>query len=327
MHISYLVKLFCLAFLLNACQQQKDGNTSHIDSGRNLPETLQSDTNQMVSEREFTQEEEVRLPPVRRQWRREITKPLKWLHLAKGLDYAYAEAPIACNIGDSHFSILRADPFFYEASIFSAKTLGSQSVPADSWAAKQDLTALVNAGMYQMDHLTNVGHMVAQGKVNQKRFSKDKAFFVSSPKTDSLPTWQIIDRDCQDWEHLIEQYENVTQSIRMLNCSRTNVWGQQPNYWSMAAVGTDDKDRLLFLFCRSPYSVHDFIAMAKELPIHLQRCMYLEGGPEASFFIQTADTTIGKMGSYETGFFESDDNSEFWSIPNVIGLRSRHNKP
>lgn len=29
------------------------------------------------------------------------------------------------------------------------------------------------------------------------------------------------------------------------------------------------------------------------------------------------------MGSYETGFREDDDNKEFWSIANVIGITKK----
>lgn len=328
--ISLIFTLICFVFIYNACQPQKDESADqNIPKGdtHEASEVISVDTTQVPIEEKTTTSEAYELPPARRQWQQKDPKALKWISLSPGLDYAYVEAPIACNIGDSHFSILRADQARYEANIYSSKLIDHQNHTAPQWSKKHKLIALVNAGMYQMDHETNVGYMKANGKINQSRFNKDKAFFVSGPIEDSLPAWQLVDRDCQDWENILKKYTNATQSIRMLNCGRGNTWGQQAKYWSMVAIGTDSKGRLLFLFCRSPYSVHDFIDMAKALPIDLQRCMYLEGGPEASFYVQTADTTIGKMGSYETGFFESDDNSEFWSIPNVIGLRSRDNNP
>lgn len=328
--ITLIFTCFCFIFLYNACQPQKDESVHQKKLARDKSEAVEviaPDSSKTPDEEKVAESEAYAPPPIRRQWRRETTKPLKWLSLAPGLDYAYAEAPIACNIGDSHFSILRANQDRYEAGIYSSKLIDHQNHAAPQWSKKHQLIALVNAGMYQMDHETNVGYMKANGKINQSRLNKDKAFFVSNSTGDSLPAWQLVDRECQDWENILKKYNNVTQSIRMLNCNRGNTWGQQAKYWSMVAIGTDSQGQLLFLFCRSPYSVHDFIDMAKELPIDLQRCMYLEGGPEASLYVQTADTTIGKMGSFETGFFESDDNSEFWSIPNVIGLRSRDNNP
>ena len=51
--------------------------------------------------------------------------------------------------------------------------------------------------------------------------------------------------------------------------------------------------------------------------------MYLEGGPEASFYLSHNELMIEKMGSYETGFNENDDNNEFWQIPNVIGITKK----
>lgn len=324
-----LFTLLIVFFLFNACQTQKDGKNTTYVSKKDISETPMGDTAHESGDTSSFHHEKVEMPPIRRQWRRKLTKPFKWLKLAPGLDYAYAEAPIACNIWDAHFSILRADSSFYQATILSSKHSQKPKRTAREWAKDENFTAVINAGMYQMDHATNVGYMNAACSLNNSRFSKDKAFFATERKTSGkgIPSWQIIDRECQDWEQLIKQYCSVTQSIRMLNCDRNNVWGQQQKYWSMVAIGTDSQGRLLFLFCRSPYSVHDFIDMAKELPIDLQRCMYLEGGPEASFYVQTPDTSIGKMGSYETGFFESDDNSDFWSIPNVIGLRAKHNKP
>ncbi len=48
--------------------------------------------------------------------------------------------------------------------------------------------------------------------------------------------------------------------------------------------------------------------------------MYLEGGPEASLHVQTPGKTVRRIGSYETGFNENDDNDRYWGLPNVIGV-------
>jgi len=58
-------------------------------------------------------------------------------------------------------------------------------------------------------------------------------------------------------------------------------------------------------------------------PLGITRAMYLEGGPEASLFVQAGDETVERMGSYETGFNENDDNQVFWELPNIIGIRRR----
>jgi hypothetical protein len=48
--------------------------------------------------------------------------------------------------------------------------------------------------------------------------------------------------------------------------------------------------------------------------------MYLEGGPEASLYLEANGKKIERIGSYETGFWESDTNEQFWPLPNVIGI-------
>jgi hypothetical protein len=51
--------------------------------------------------------------------------------------------------------------------------------------------------------------------------------------------------------------------------------------------------------------------------------MYLEGGPEASFYLNHPKKQVARMGSYETDFMEDDNNHRFWQIPNVIGIERR----
>ena len=78
---------------------------------------------------------------------------------------------------------------------------------------------------------------------------------------------------------------------------------------------------ILFAFTRSPYSVHDFVNILSKSDINISNLMYLEGGPEASFFLDHINKRVAKMGSYETGFIEHDYVKEFWDIPNIIGIR------
>jgi hypothetical protein len=52
--------------------------------------------------------------------------------------------------------------------------------------------------------------------------------------------------------------------------------------------------------------------------------MHLEGGPEASMSICTANTRIHLAGSLETGLLENSGDLGQWSIPNVIGVAAGH---
>ena len=63
--------------------------------------------------------------------------------------------------------------------------------------------------------------------------------------------------------------------------------------------------------------------MMLDLPIGLQRCMYLEGGPETSFVLRHPKQNLTRMVSFETGFLEDDTNDRLWSIPNMIGVKRK----
>jgi hypothetical protein len=78
---------------------------------------------------------------------------------------------------------------------------------------------------------------------------------------------------------------------------------------------------VLFIHARSPWDVHDFIDALQELPLGLRRAMYLEGGPEASLSLDAGGAAILRVGSWETGFNENDDNVRPWALPNIIGAR------
>ncbi|HEX2900282.1 MAG TPA: phosphodiester glycosidase family protein, partial [Bacteroidia bacterium] len=246
--------------------------------------------------------------------------PVEWQQLDHGLELGIFQASQPSIAGDRKIRILRIDPAKWQFQLLAAADHEGKARTAREWASKFGMVAAVNAGMFQMDGLTNVGYMKVEGKVYNPRFNGDNtivAFGTDSPK---LPQFQIIDRECQNWRQLLDQYKNATQGIRMVDCKQQNRWSQQPRIWSMVVIGMDKSGKGLFISCRSPYSVHDFIDMLLGLDIDLHNAMYLEGGPEASFFLKTADCEIEQFGSYETGFFESDANDRAWPIPNVIGI-------
>ncbi|MEZ4685640.1 MAG: phosphodiester glycosidase family protein [Bacteroidia bacterium] len=264
-----------------------------------------------------------RPPERRKEWRVDSTEAFQWDSLETGLDLAIAEAPIHTNIGDNRLYILRIDPAYFDFEIISAKTEDNRPRTAADWVEKHNLVAAINAGMYQTDHLTNVGFMKDHNKLNNGTFNKDNSIVAFHPDNDSLSPFTILDRSCDDFDKTLPHYQSASQGIRMLRCERNNVWSKQEKYWSTVAIGIDSKGRALFLFARTPYAVHDFIDMMLDLPIDLQRCMYLEGGPEASFVLRQPKKKLTRMGSFETGFLEDDSNDQLWRIPNMIGIRRK----
>ncbi|MFK7972901.1 MAG: phosphodiester glycosidase family protein [Bacteroidia bacterium] len=261
-----------------------------------------------------------RPPERRKEWRVDSVTAFAWEHLEAGLDLAVAEAPIHTNIGDNRLYVLRIDPAHFEFELISAKTENDHARPANEWLDKHNLVAAINAGMYQTDHLTNVGFMKDHGKMNNAKISNDNIMVAFHPATDSLPPFALLDKSCTDWDSLLPLYQSASQGIRMVKCEGKNVWSKQAKYWSTAAIGIDKEGRALFLFTRTPYAVHDFVSMMLQLPIGLQRCMYLEGGPETSFLLRHPKKNLTRIGSFETGFMEDDSNDRLWAIPNMIGI-------
>jgi hypothetical protein len=89
-------------------------------------------------------------------------------------------------------------------------------------------------------------------------------------------------------------------------------------------VGTDRQGRVLLILARAPLATHDLIDVLLDLPLGLERLMYVEGGPQASLYVKVGGrVVVSEMGSFETGFFENDANRVFWPLPNVIAFAER----
>ncbi len=155
-------------------------------------------------------------------------------------------------------------------------------------------------------------------------FSKDNALFVAEPLAAGMPPAQILDRTCADWRALAARYRVAVQGIRMIDCRGRNTWVPQPRRFSTACVGADDAGRILFIHARSPWATHDLVDVLLALPLSLTRLMYVEGGPEASLHVKVGGRVVASaVGSYETGFWENDENQAFWPLPNVLAFGPR----
>jgi hypothetical protein len=245
-----------------------------------------------------------------------------WQAVAPGLEVGRFRSPQPSTVGDSMVTVVRVDPRRLELRLLSAKLLGLPRNPtAEEWVRGHGVLAVINAGMFQEDHRTAVGYLRDGQRVNHGRWNKDNAVFAAGPDDPALPPAQILDRQCQDAAGLAARYRVVAQNIRMLDCAGRNAWAQQPRRWSTASVGTDTAGRVLLIHARSPWSTHDFIDVLRALPLDLKRLMYVEGGPEASLYLEVdGRPLVAEMGSFETGFREDDDNRIFWPLPNVIAV-------
>lgn len=242
-----------------------------------------------------------------------------WTILDKGLELGRFNGFVQSDLAETKIHILRIDPNVYQFRLLNASAMkNGKKQTAKKWCQKFRLIAAINASMYQKDHLTSVSLMRSEKHTNNAYISKDKTIFAFEPKIKSDPPVKIIDRECDDVDIWLKKYKNLIQSIRMISCKRKNVWAQQPEKWSIAAIGMDHEHRVLFIHTRFPYTSHDFINILMDLPIQITQAMYVEGGPEAQLYIQTSAHSYEFIGDYESEY--KGKNHIARPIPNIIGI-------
>ncbi len=219
-------------------------------------------------------------------------------------------------------TVVKIDPKNYSFSLLCASEFGKEKLTAREWVTKHRLTAAVNAAMFQEDGLTSVGLMKNFNHVNNPRLSKANSVLAFNPVDDNVPEIQLVDRECHDFGELRHKYQSFVQSIRMVSCGHQNVWSQQSAKWSTMALGMDNDGNILFLFSRTPHSVHDFIEILLSLPLSLKTAMYLEGGPQASLYLTTPKLTLERNGVWE-GLEENNSFQFALPVPNVIGITKK----
>jgi uncharacterized protein YigE (DUF2233 family) len=249
---------------------------------------------------------------------------INWQKLLEGLELGIFVSPQPSEVGDSLVRVLRIDPERFEFKLLNASASDKGStLTAKHWCHRNGLVAAINASMYQTDYKTSVSLMRTKTHTNNSRLSKDMAILAFDRQRYDVPLVKIIDRQCEDFQTWKNRYGTLVQSIRMISCQGKNVWTQQPKKWSAAAIGIDNKGKVLFIHARSPYSTHDFINILQMLPLDISRAMYVEGGPEAQLYIRADNQEFEFTGSFETNFTENNDNTFAWPIPNVVGISLR----
>ncbi|MDG5813792.1 phosphodiester glycosidase family protein [Chitinispirillales bacterium ANBcel5] len=245
------------------------------------------------------------------------SQDIQWKKLSEGLEYGKALSSLYLPLDSVYINLLRIDPAHYKLQLFNAShpTQGS-AMSARAWANQEGLTAVINAAMYQQDHLSSVSFMQNNDHINNPRLSKDRTVLAFDPLVQGIAPVRIIDMECDDFDSLREQYGSFVQSIRMLSCTGRNVWQENTRRWSIAAVGTDSSENLLFIHVRAPHSVHELINILIELPIDLNRVMYMEGGSQAQLYFESEKRNYQFIGNYSSG----GRAFTISPLPNVLGI-------
>mgnify|MGYP001814285532 FL=1 len=249
-----------------------------------------------------------------------------WQSLAPGMDLGTFQASRLSNAGDSRITILRIDPALWSLEFIGLSLDGgSNGRTARQWSKAHHLTAAINAGMYGTDYRTHVGYLRFREHVNNDNVNAYKSVAAFDPRRDGLPHFRIFDLDSPgvSMETILQDYASLVQNLRLIKRPGQNRWSQQKKTWSEAALGEDASGRILFIFCRSPYSMHDLNNELLSLGIGLVAAQHLEGGPQAQLYINVGEVEFEVSGSHGTSSRENDDISISWPIPNVLGVRPR----
>jgi len=250
-----------------------------------------------------------------------------WQLLSPGMELKYLAAMRPNVTTGARLIVLRIDAHLWELEIMGTSRTGETAGhTAREWCETHKLTAAINAGMFKTDGKTHVGFMGFREHLNNGRvngYQSVAAFDARDPS--SLAPFRIFDLDSPGvtLESILKDYRSAVQNLRLIKRPGANQWGQQDRMWSEAALGEDSSGRVLFLFSRAPFSMHDLNQQLLSAGIGLVAAQHLEGGPEAQLYVRVGEMQLESFGSYETFFQENDSNAKPWPIPNVLGVRPR----
>ena len=250
----------------------------------------------------------------------------EWRSLAAGLELRTLEASRPSLREDSQITVLRVDPNLWDLVFVGTSLTGeSTGLTARQWSQTHDLSVAINAGMFATDYRTHVGYLRFRDHVNSSHINKYLSVAAFDPRRAGLPRFRIFDLDepGTSLEAILRDYAAAVQNLRLIKRPRENRWSQQEKMWSEAALGEDAAGRILFLFSRSPFTMHDFNDELLRGDLDLVCAQHLEGGPEAQLYLRVGEVELELFGSFETSFRENLENAAPWPIPNVLGLRPR----
>ncbi len=250
-----------------------------------------------------------------------------WNQLEPGIELTWLVAHNPSQAGDSRIAVVRIDPATWELCLVARSQTGDTTdKTAREWAASQGLVAAINAGMFASDDKTHVGYMEARGHVNSSTVTGYQSVAAFDPRDpEKRPPFRIFDLDADGVtvQAIRLEYVSLVQNLRLVKKPGESRWSKQEKKWSEAALGEDKSGKILFVFSRSPFSMHDLNRELLSAEIGLVALQHLEGGPEAQLFLKVGAVEFELFGSYETAFRDNDGNKTPWPIPNVLGIRRK----
>lgn len=242
----------------------------------------------------------------------------QWLPLEPGLEfYEFRTDETAPKI-----SVLRIDPEYFEFVLGAAGQNNEEPRTLKDWANDLNLKAAINASMYLPDNKTSTGYMRSGDYVNNpKIMGRFGTFFVANPKQEGLPKAMLLDKDSQNWEDTLAQYDLAIQNYRMTNNKRQILWSPGGPLYSISAVAQDGHGKILFLHSRMPVEAYSFVQQLLHLPLDVRTVMYVEGGAQAGLLVSADNFRRDLSGPHAPSFMVTGNLKAL--LPNIIGIRPK----
>ena len=253
-----------------------------------------------------------------------------WQTLSPGMELKFVPIRRANTPENARITVLRIDAHLWELRAMGTSSAGENANhTARDWCEAQGLTAAINAGMFKTDGKTHVGLMRSREHINNGNANNYQSVAAFDPHEPDSAPFHIFDLDAPQvtMQSILRDYDSAVQNLRLIKRPGSNQWGKQDRMWSEAALGEDDLGRVLFIFSRTPFSMHELNEELLASGIGVVAAQHLEGGPEAQLYVHAGKFKLEQFGSYETSFRENDSNAAPWPIPNVLGVRPRQLRP
>ena len=248
-----------------------------------------------------------------------------WQTLAPGMELKYV-TPHGSSGSNSAITILRMDPKQWELALLGTSQTGEAAGhTAREWCLKGKFTAAINAGMFSTDGKSHIGYMRSGEYVNSSKRNSYQSVAAFNPHDGGTAAFRIFDLDAPgvSFETILKDYGAVVQNLRLIKRSGVNAWPSQDKKWSEAALAEDDSGRILFIFLREPFTMHDLNQELLGAGLGIVAAQHLEGGPEAQLYFRAGGVEKEMFGSYGASLQVNGENTIPWPIPNVLAVRPR----
>ncbi len=241
-----------------------------------------------------------------------------WKTLAPGLEHRVLSVTHPDYDYPIEINAVRIDPRKWELVFRGISQEKEEQVKTPKeWCEEYDLTAAINAGMYNSDYRIHTGYLRDGDHLNSRHRNSYKSLLAFNPKPGkTVPPVRIFDLDQPgiSIDSIQKVYGTVIQNLRLIKRPGINVWSHQTDIWSEAALAEDKQGRIIFLLCETPVTMHDFNQILLSSDMEIVAAQHLDGNSPAQLYLKTGGTEL----------MLCEDPGPELPLPNIIGIRPKN---